>query len=141
NMIASLRLQHFRSFSDGAFEFEPGVNIIVGPNASGKTNLLESILMIGTGKSYRGSDAETIQHNESWARIDAVTAANIDHLLKLEKNGEKANKTFVIDDADYRRLPSHHRMPCVVFEPNQLQYIATSPDLRRGLIDSLAEQL
>ncbi|PIZ62412.1 DNA replication/repair protein RecF, partial [Candidatus Saccharibacteria bacterium CG_4_10_14_0_2_um_filter_52_9] len=40
-MITDLRLQNFRSYKDSSFELSPGVNIIVGPNASGKTNLLE----------------------------------------------------------------------------------------------------
>ena len=43
-MIDNIRLQNFRSYGDDTFEFGAGVNIIVGPNASGKTNLLESIL-------------------------------------------------------------------------------------------------
>jgi DNA replication and repair protein RecF len=42
-MISTLRLQNFRSYKDASFEFTPGVNIVVGPNASGKTNLLESV--------------------------------------------------------------------------------------------------
>jgi DNA replication and repair protein RecF len=45
--ISSIRLQNFRSYTlDESFEFEPGVNIIVGPNASGKTNLLEAVLVL-----------------------------------------------------------------------------------------------
>ena len=45
-MIQSLRLQNFRSYGDESFEFGTGVNIIVGPNASGKTNLLEAVLIV-----------------------------------------------------------------------------------------------
>ena len=48
-MITDLRLQHFRSYSDDSFELSPGVNIVVGPNASGKTNLLEAVLVLARG--------------------------------------------------------------------------------------------
>ena len=60
-MIDSLRLQNFRSYSDESFEFEPSVNIVVGPNASGKTNLLEAVLVLSRGGSYRARDAELIR--------------------------------------------------------------------------------
>ena len=49
--ITDIRLQNFRSYKDETFEFENGVNIIVGPNASGKTNLLEAIQVICIGLS------------------------------------------------------------------------------------------
>jgi AAA15 family ATPase/GTPase len=51
-MINDLRLQNFRSYIDESFEFIDGVNIIVGPNASGKTNLLEALLMISKGLDW-----------------------------------------------------------------------------------------
>ena len=57
-MITDLRLQQFRSYADELFELNPGVNIIVGPNASGKTNLLEAILVLALGSSYRAKDSE-----------------------------------------------------------------------------------
>ena len=50
-MIQDIRLQHFRSYIDDSFEFSPAFNIIVGPNASGKTNLLEAILVVARGGS------------------------------------------------------------------------------------------
>jgi DNA replication and repair protein RecF len=64
-MITSIRLQNFRSYADESFEFEPGVNIIVGPNASGKTNLLEAVLVLARGTSYRAKDYELIQFSKN----------------------------------------------------------------------------
>ena len=48
-MLADIHLENFRSYTDASFEFDKGVNIIVGPNASGKTNLLEAILVLSRG--------------------------------------------------------------------------------------------
>jgi len=69
-MISTLRLQNFRSYKDESFEFEDGVNIVVGPNASGKTNLLEAVLVLARGGSYRAKDAELVRHGKPWARLD-----------------------------------------------------------------------
>src|SRR6266404_1835754 len=84
-MLSTIRLQNFRSYSDDSFEFDDSVNIIVGPNASGKTNLLEAILMICAGKSYRAKDLETIKYHKPWARIEAYTPAT-NRILKLVKS-------------------------------------------------------
>ena len=74
-MISTLRLQNFRSYADESFEFEDGVNIVVGPNASGKTNLLEAVLMLARGSSYRARDTELIKHDKPWARLDGYFGA------------------------------------------------------------------
>ena len=90
-MITDLRLQGFRSYDDAAFELSQGVNIIVGPNASGKTNLLEAVLVLALGGSYRVKDAELVAHTAQWARIDAdlPDGHRTVKLQKLEgKNGQ-----------------------------------------------------
>ncbi len=69
-MITDLRLQNFRSYGDVSFELSPGVNIVVGPNASGKTNLLEALLVLARGSSYRARDIELVRFRRPWARLD-----------------------------------------------------------------------
>lgn len=142
-MIASIRLQNYRTFLDSSFEFERGVNIIIGPNASGKTNLLEAILVIAIGSSYRSPDKDLIAKEHDWARLDAVTNSNIKHsvLIKNDPHTHKTVKEFTVDGSKYKRLMPNRRMPVVIFEPNQLLYITTSPELRRSLIDNLSEQI
>ena len=60
-MVTDIHLQDFRSYHNDSFEFSPGVNIIVGPNASGKTSLLEAILVACRGSSYKAKDIELIK--------------------------------------------------------------------------------
>ena len=86
-MISDVRLQNFRSYADATFEFEPGVNIVVGPNASGKTNLLEAILVLCRGSSYRGND-QLLAHGSEWARVDG-TVAGLPRSTKLKKIEDK----------------------------------------------------
>lgn len=139
-MINDLRLKHFRSYSDESFEFDRGVNIIVGPNASGKTNLLEGVLLGCAGGSYRGKDAELIAFGADWARLDARTDSQT-RIIKISRGpGEKVVKRFEIDGHKLTRLPLLRTVPVVVFEPAHLQLLHGSPEQRRNFLDDLIEQ-
>jgi len=139
-MITDLRLQHFRSYSDASFELDSGVNIIVGPNASGKTNLLEAVLVIARGSSFRSGDMELKQFEAPWMRLDADTLQGR-RVVKLQKaSGEKWLKSFEVDDQPLSRLLPVRQLPVVLFEPNHLLLLHGSPDLRRSFLDDLLEQ-
>jgi len=137
-MITNLRLQYFRSYIDTSFTFYPGVTIIVGPNASGKTNLLEAILFVSRGSSYRAKDNELIHFGSDWMRLDAETKEG-PRIAKV-RAGPQSAKTFEIHDQVVTRLHSSKMLPVVVFEPNHLFLLHGSPDMRRSFIDDLIEQ-
>ncbi|MGH7241086.1 MAG: DNA replication/repair protein RecF, partial [Candidatus Saccharimonadales bacterium] len=138
-MIANLRLQNFRSYSDETFEFSPSVNIVVGPNASGKTNLLEAILVLCRGSSYRAKDSEMIAFGAPWARLDALIDDEQTRTVKLVEEPLPA-KTYEFGGKVYKRLNMAHSIPTVLFEPNNLQLLHGSPEQRRGYLDELLEQ-
>lgn len=133
-MITSIRLQNFRSYDDDSFEFDDGVNIVVGPNASGKTNLLEGVLMLSRGSSFRVRDEALVKNNKPWARLDGYFGKH-NRTLKLEEK-----KTYLIDDKPFRYLKLDQTVPVVLFEPNHLQLITRGPDQRREFIDDLLER-
>ena len=138
-MIANLRLQNFRSYLDDAFEFSPGVNIIVGPNASGKTNLLEAILVLARGSSYRAKDTELVAFGKPWARLDALIDDKEPRIIKLV-NEPVPSKDYELNGKPFKRLTLAHSLPVVLFEPNNLQLLHGSPDQRRNYLDELLEQ-
>lgn len=138
-MISNLRLQHFRSYSDASYEFEPGVNIIVGPNASGKTNLLEAILVLARGSSYRAKDMDLIQFKRKWGRLDGGFDSH-DRTLKIIRNGDVIEKNFVLDTKPYKRLGLERTLPTVFFEPNHLALMSRGPDNRRDFFDDILER-
>ena len=140
-MITDIRLQSFRSYDDESFEFDGGVNIIVGPNASGKTNLLEAILLIARGNSYRARDGELVKFGAPWARLDVHDEHENLRVLKLECLSETVcKKSFEIDGKMFQRLSVQRVLPVVIFEPNHLLFLSGSPELRRSYLDDLLEQ-
>ena len=138
-MITDLRLQHFRSFADDSFELSPGVNIIVGPNASGKTNLLEAVLVLARGTSYRAKDSELVSFGQPWSRLDGHNETNGQRTVKIVQEPIAA-KTYEIAGKSFKRLSLVHSLPVVLFEPNHLRLFSGGPERRRDYLDDLLEQ-
>jgi DNA replication and repair protein RecF len=138
-VIDNLRLQQFRTYRDESFEFEDGVNIIVGPNASGKTNLVEAILVLARGASYKARDIDLLQFNKPWARLDGYFGKQ-NRSAKIVQKDNIVDKNFLLDDQPYKRLSLERTIPVVFFEPNHLQLITRGPEQRREYIDDLLER-
>jgi DNA replication and repair protein RecF len=137
-MIKKIRLQNFRSYKDKTLIFGSGINVIVGPNAAGKTNILEAILVSRKGGSYRAKDIDLISFNKEWSRIEYFEENN-QRTIKIEKN-KLPTKIIEIGSKKYKRIPPSLRTPTVIFEPNHLQLLSGSPEKRRSYLDSLLEQ-
>jgi DNA replication and repair protein RecF len=139
--LTDLRLQNFRSYNDELIELSPGVNIIVGPNASGKTNLLEAVLVLARGSSYRAKDAELVQYDAEWARLDTHDQDGSLRTVKIQCSpAGTCKKSFEIEEKTYLRLSQQKTLPLVLFEPNHLLMLSGSPELRRSYLDDLLEQ-
>lgn len=137
-MITSVRLKNFRSYTNESFEFGPHVNIVVGPNGSGKTNLLEALLVLAHGGSYRAADAELVRFDQPWLRLDAQTDAGT-RTVKITALPALV-KQYELNDKPYRRLLRHHTVPLVLFEPNHLRLLHGAPERRRTYLDGILEQ-
>lgn len=138
-MIHSLRLQNFRSYKDDSFEFEPGVNIIVGPNAVGKTNLLEAVYVLAVGTSFKTKDKDLVAKSKPWARVDG-RFDNQERILKVQSVDSYWQKSFLIDKKPYLRLSQKQSIPLVLFEPNHLQLFIRGPSTRREYFDNYLQR-
>jgi DNA replication and repair protein RecF len=135
-MIAEIRLQQFRSYPDKTFKLSSGLNVVVGPNASGKTNLLEAIMVICTGNSFRAPDNELVMYGKQWSRIDAKTSQG-NRTLKLTTT----NKEFLLEGKSHKNLNHNTQIPLVLFEPYHLLMISGAPELRRNYLDGVLDSI
>lgn len=140
SMITGVRLQNFRSYFDQAFEFETGVNIVIGPNASGKTNLLEALYVGRIGRSFRARDLDLINYKKNWARVDIDESSGHRRTVKIQKH-KLPKKSFIINNQTKKRLGSEYTLPTVLFAPDHLQILTGSPERRRNFMDLLISQL
>jgi len=138
-MSTDVRLQNFRSYGDASFELSPGVNIVVGPNASGKTNLLEALLVMARGSSYRARDSELVSFDKPWTRLDINLADGSKRTIKIVREPVTA-KTYELDKKIYKRLTLQNTLPVVLFEPEDLRLLSGGPERRRDYLDDLLEQ-
>ena len=71
--VNELRLTDFRSYAELGAAFPPGPQVIVGPNAAGKTNLLEALAVLALGHSHRTrADPELVRWGAGFARLEAM---------------------------------------------------------------------
>jgi DNA replication and repair protein RecF len=114
-----------------------GVNIVVGPNGSGKTNLLESLYVNCLGRSFRVQDEDLLQYNKEWMRVDAVLNDEVTRELILRKTSPtRIKKELKVNDAR-KRFTAATRYPVVLFEPRDMQLLTGPPEHRRAFLDDI----
>lgn len=136
-MISHLSLKNFRSHTSKQYDFSEKTNIILGKNGSGKTNILEAILVLAQGKSYRASDDDLIHNEESEAKISGEFDGKYRE-IRLQRNSQK---NFNINNTKFKRLTFNNTVPVVLFEPDFTQIISRGPEKRREYFDSLLSRI
>lgn len=136
-MISQITLKNFRSYKSSKFDFSNKTNIILGKNGAGKTNILEAILFLASGKSYRASDIDLIKNNEN----TTVLEAEFDEKKRSVKFDINKDKLFNINNTKYKRMRFDQTIPIVLFEPEFMQIISRGPDVRRDYFDSLLSRI
>lgn len=138
-VITALSVENFRSHSSFSRKISDKVTVITGPNGSGKTSLIEAILVALNGKSFKASDTDLLYRGAEWWRIDLLLDEQ-QRTVKYQPDTPK-RKQFVIDDKTSARMPADMRYPTVLFEPDDLRLLHGSPSRRRQFIDDFAIRL
>ena len=134
--IKSLKLLYFRNYLSMNIDVHPSLNVLVGNNANGKTNIIESIFCLALGRSYRTkSDSECIMFGETATAMSCVVNKNdknLDIMLGINNKGKSAKiggvkKTKLTDFVG--------ELNVVLFSPEDLQLVKGSPSLRREFIN------
>lgn len=148
-ILTSLRLLQFRSYPTRVFSFSPHTTLIVGPNTAGKTNILEAIMLMAVGKSFRADkENEMIAWGEELSRINAECQMPNDEcelelmITQGEVSGRKTPvKKYLVNGIARRQIDFVGNLRAVLFWPEHLELVTASPSVRRRYLDSVLIQV
>ena len=142
--LETLQLRSFRNYAEAEIEFDPGVNLIVGDNAQGKTNLLEAIAYLGSGKSFRAQKtSEMVRFGADFGEIQGQVFAQereqtLRYLLfpgsrprQIWRNGARKKSASELSGV----------LPTVLFCPEDLMILKMGSSQRRRFGDLALCQL
>jgi len=134
--LEELSLTNYRNYEKTKLELEDKVNIILGENAQGKTNVMESIYVLAMAKSHRTSnDKDLIRWDEEYAKIEGRAIKRNGPLsleLVISKKGKKARSNHI----EQSKLSQYvGNINVVMFAPEDLNLVKGSPQVRRRFID------
>ncbi len=140
--IEHLKLINFRNYSNLNLTFDNNVNIFIGENGKGKTNILESIYVLSLTKSNRyGIENNLIKFNEEISKIEGIIRRE-DLIKKQEIHFTKNKKQIFINNKEIHRIKDYISNFCVIsFTPDDLEIIKGSPNIRRNMINIDISQL
>ena len=136
-IVRSVRLSNFRSHESFVLECDTQTTTIIGENGCGKTSILEAIYESLRGKSFRAADKEILRRGAEFYRVELEYYDG--RRVVVVFDGEK--KEFLAEDRKTRRLPKKVQYPIVLFEPDDLHLVGSSPTTRRGYFDRVFGQL
>jgi len=153
-MVSKLRLNAFRNFKTKLLEFSDGVTVIIGPNASGKTNILESIFLLSTGKSFRAHlEEEMVNYDTDISRIKARSKSDGEindfeviltrGFIDIGKSAPEkvARKRLILNGVAKRLVDFAGNFRVALFGPWDLDLVTESPSLRRKFLDTVLSQV
>ena len=133
NKLKNIKLENFRNYSKQTFTDLSDFNILVGPNAVGKTNFIEAIQLMTELSSFRHPKAvDLVKDGEEWCRVEA-NFENDDAILFIDDK-----KTYKLNGKQTRYKG---KLPSVTFTPDDLMMVKGSNSPKRDAVDSLGSQL
>lgn len=134
--LKTLYLRNFRSYKEAEISFDPNLNIICGKNAVGKTNLLEAIYLIATGRSFRTQVLkELIRDGELFFFLEAqILKDGVIQTVQISFDGEQ--KRLILDANTFSHFqPLLGLLPMVLSTPHDIELITGSPEKRRRFLN------
>lgn len=141
-ILKKIELHNFRNYESLMTRFYKGINIIYGDNAQGKTNLLESIYVLGLTKSHRSFIDDNLIKNgcESLMIKGIVSGGLFDKELQITIDNK--SKGYKIDDNSIKKVSDYiSNMNIIIFYPDDLETLKGSPQLRRKYLNTELSQL
>lgn len=135
-ILKKLSLTNYRNYERAEIHLDDHINLFVGENAQGKTNLLEAVYVLAMAKSHRTPhDKQLIHWNEEYGRIEGEVQnrrGNLPLVLVISKKGKKVKANHL----EKKRLSDYiGSLNIVMFAPEDLNIVKGSPNVRRRFID------
>ncbi|RJQ26933.1 DNA replication and repair protein RecF [Candidatus Parcubacteria bacterium] len=142
-LIKNLTLNNFRNYKKSSFQFD-NTNVIIGKNTIGKTNILEGISFLSTGKSFKAEkDVDAIKIDEEFAKVSAKIIDGSD-IINLEaiiaNNTNRFSKKLLVNGLPKKQSDFISKLLTVIFTPQDIEIITDSPSLRRNYISNILLQ-
>ncbi len=144
-LLRRLQLKNHRNYAHLDISMEAGVNVFLGANGQGKTNLLEAVAMLALSASPRARrEVELVGPVAAASRIEAQVESagkRMELIIALNLEGERAHRTIEVDGARRRAvdLPGHFRV--TLFWPDDLGLVKAGPEQRRRFLNQLLVQV
>jgi DNA replication and repair protein RecF len=134
--IEQLQLKNYRNYDQLDISFADKINVIVGENAQGKTNLMEAIYVLAFTRSYRTPrERELIKWNNEYAKIEGMVKKK-NRIFPLEIIISKMGKKAKLNRLEQQRLSDYiGALNVVMFAPEDLTLVKGAPQIRRRFID------
>lgn len=144
--LRALRLINFRNYADATVRLSPGLNVVIGDNAQGKTNLLEGISFAATGSSPRTpNEHEIVRWNSEFARAEMRVSLDEGERAVAVGYAPGQKKRLTVDGAPADSLAAYAAggtgVRVVNFFPDDIRIIKDAPSDRREFLDGLLSKL
>lgn len=141
--LKSLKLTNFRNYSSLEFDFKMPVTVLIGNNAQGKSNFLESVYFLSTSKSPKAdADSELIKSGETVLRVEGELEDKTTLEIAMQKDEQLGlRKRVKVNGVPRRILDYIGNFSVVSFSPEDINLVTGSPSLRRWHIDLTLAQI
>ncbi len=138
-LVSRISVNNYRKHSQYSVDIDPQTTLIVGPNGSGKTSIVEALYTAFQGSSFKTADSDAVSVGKDGFSVQVSMSDGTTRSINYDIETKK--REFVVNGKIYKRLSYSHKIPIVLFEPNDLSMISGSPSRRRGFIDRMISQI
>ena len=142
-LVKNISIKNFRNYSVAKTDFSPNLNVLVGENAVGKTNMLEAIYLAGLGRSPRTSkEKELVKNGEERALVYITIEKKFrSHKIEIQIDNQSKKKVFLDGIPVLRMGELLGVLNVVYFSPDEMKLVKEAPENRRRFLDiSLSQQ-
>jgi len=146
--LKKLELRNYRNYDQVNLDFDENTILVLGNNGNGKTNLLESVCFLSTGRSHKTyAQDEVIKWGSDYSTIKAMIGSGIekdkDRFIEIELwKGASGNNKIRVDKAPQKKKSDFvSLLPSVIFSPDDLNIVKAGPSGRRDFLDGVLEKV